>query len=65
MKCTLCNGKGSYSDSGKYNNCFVCAGTGMQSMCFYEVETAQIETAAVITQVSKPKVSQKGRRLAK
>lgn len=36
MKCTVCNGAGSFEDSGKFNNCFVCAGSGEQSMYFWE-----------------------------
>lgn len=35
MKCSICNGKGSFKDAGKYSNCFVCGGSGSQSMYFW------------------------------
>lgn len=35
MKCTVCNGKGSFKDAGRFNNCFVCGGSGCQSMYFW------------------------------
>lgn len=35
MKCTVCNGKGSFEDAGKFFNCFICGGSGNQSMYFW------------------------------
>lgn len=35
MKCTVCNGRGNFLDARQRFDCFVCGGSGQQSMSFW------------------------------